>query len=261
MSVGKKRSGDVRIGTPAAPWFVSYSDLMTQLLIFFVMLFALSGAATEDQLKKIKNKIDNYVTENKLETFVSTQITQKEGLIISFSEKYMFDSGHADIYPEAKTIITDIVGLLAEYPNRVSIEGHTDNAPIATAQFPSNWELSTARATNVLRLIIYNITIGPERFTSAGYGEYHPAQELIKAELEVIQKERIGNLPKGKEELKLSDLSKEELKILVSNCNSTPEKKAKNRRIDVVVRRLDLDEMRQWNKKLAEATRKVIGKK
>jgi len=72
MSVGKKRSGDVRIGTPAAPWFVSYSDLMTQLLIFFVMLFALSGAATEDQLKKIKNKID--ITDNELLKSVNIRI-------------------------------------------------------------------------------------------------------------------------------------------------------------------------------------------
>jgi len=202
---------------PAPAWMVSYGDLVTQLLVFFVMLFALSSAATEDQLKKIKERIDQYVTSNSLQSFVATKITQKEGLIITFSEKYMFDPGKADIYPEAKTIIRGVMALLTDDPNRIAIEGHTDNTPIKTAQFPSNWELSTARATNLLRFMLEDLNFDPTRLTAAGYGEYHPVAP-----------------------------------------NDTPENRSKNRRVDVVVRRLDLDEMRAWREKLNQAAKKAV---
>lgn len=196
---------------------VSYGDLVTQLLVFFVMLFALSSAATEDQLKKIKERIDGYVAANTLQAFVSTKLSQKEGLIITFSEKYMFDPGRAEIYPEAKKIIRDIMALLLEDPNRIAIEGHTDNTPIRTVQFPSNWELSTARSTNLLRFMLEELSFEPKRLTAAGYGEYHPVA--------------IGD---------------------------TPEHRAKNRRVDVVVRRLDIDEMRAWRESLSAAAKQAV---
>lgn len=213
----KKKSEVGELGKPAPAWMVSYSDLVTQLLTFFIMLFALSAAATEDQLKKIKQKIDNYVIENHLEKFVSTKITQKEGLIITFSEKYMFDSGKADIYSEAKEVIKNISSLLVEEPNRISIEGHTDNTPINTPEFPSNWELSTKRATNVLKYLLEELKFDPKRLTAAGFGEWHPVAP-----------------------------------------NDTPENKAKNRRVDLIVRRLDIEEMREWRKKLAESLKKSV---
>lgn len=215
MPIKKSEVGE--LGRPAPAWMVSYSDLVTQLLTFFIMLFALSAAATEDQLKKIKEKIDNYVAENHLERFVSTKITQKEGLIVTFSEKYMFDSGKADIYPEAKEVIKNIAALLTDEPNRISIEGHTDNTPINTPEFPSNWELSTKRATNVLKYLLEELKFDPRRLTAAGFGEWHPVAP-----------------------------------------NDTPENKAKNRRVDLIVRRLDIDEMREWRRKLAESLKKSV---
>jgi chemotaxis protein MotB len=215
MPIKKSEVGE--LGKPAPAWMVSYSDLVTQLLTFFIMLFALSAAATEDQLKKIKEKIDNYVVQNHLEKFVSTKITQKEGLVITFSEKYMFDSGKADIYPEAKEVIKNIAALLVDEPNRIAIEGHTDNTPIKTPEFPSNWELSTKRATNVLKYLLEELKFDPKRLTAAGYGEWHPVA-----------------------------------------LNDTPENKAKNRRVDLIVRRLDIDEMREWRKKLAESLKKSV---
>ncbi len=215
MPIKKSEVGE--LGRPAPAWMVSYSDLVTQLLTFFIMLFALSSAATEDQLKKIKQKIDDYVAQNHLERFVSTKITLKEGLVITFSEKYMFDSGKADIYPEAKRVIRDIAALLVEEPNRISIEGHTDNTPINTPEFPSNWELSTRRATNVLKYLLEELNFDPKRLTAAGFGEWHPVAP-----------------------------------------NDTPENKAKNRRVDLIVRRLDIDEMREWRKKLAESLKKSV---
>jgi chemotaxis protein MotB len=215
MPIKKSEVGE--LGKPAPAWMVSYSDLVTQLLTFFIMLFALSAAATEDQLKKIKEKIDNYVVQNHLEKFVSTKITQKEGLVITFSEKYMFDSGKADIYPEAKEVIKNIAALLVDEPNRIAIEGHTDNTPINTPEFPSNWELSTKRATNVLKYLLEELKFDPKRLTAAGYGEWHPVAP-----------------------------------------NDTPENKAKNRRVDLIVRRLEIDEMREWRKKLAESLKKSV---
>jgi chemotaxis protein MotB len=215
MPIKKSEVGE--LGRPAPAWMVSYSDLVTQLLTFFIMLFALSAAATEDQLKKIKEKIDNYVVQNHLEKFVSTKITQKEGLVITFSEKYMFDSGKADIYPEAKEVIKNIAALLVDEPNRIAIEGHTDNTPINTPEFPSNWELSTKRATNVLKYLLEELKFDPKRLTAAGYGEWHPVAP-----------------------------------------NDTPENKAKNRRVDLIVRRLEIDEMREWRKKLAESLKKSV---
>jgi chemotaxis protein MotB len=212
-----KKSEVEEIGRPSPAWMTSYSDLVTQLLTFFIMLFALSSATTEDQLKKIKQKIDNYVTENKLEKFVSTKITLKEGLVITFSEKYMFDPGKADIYNEAKEVIKNIAQLLVDEPNRISIEGHTDNTPISTPEFPSNWELSTARATRILRYLLEELKFEPKRLTAAGFGEWHPVVD-----------------------------------------NDTPENRAKNRRVDIIVRRMDLDEMRVWKQKLAAAARSVI---
>ncbi|MFN3966599.1 MAG: flagellar motor protein MotB [Endomicrobiia bacterium] len=243
MPIGKKSSEELSIGKPAQPWFTSYSDLVTQLLIFFVMLFALSSAATEDQLKKLKEKIDRYTKENELQQFVSTKITQKEGLIISFQEKYMFDSGKADIYEGAKKIIIDIMSLLKDEPNKISIEGHTDNVPISTPEFPSNWELSTARATNVLKLIIEEFKFDPKRFTASGYGENMPESGILYSV--------IGSTP-------TTEFSPEEWKKVVALCNDTPEKRSKNRRIDIVIKRLELDEMRTWRKKLAEVAREKI---
>lgn len=218
MPIKKSEVGE--LGRPAPAWMVSYSDLVTQLLTFFIMLFALSAATTEDQLKKIKQKIDNYVQQNQLEKFVSTKITMKEGLVITFSEKYMFDPGKADIYPEAKLVIKNIVSLLTDEPNRISIEGHTDNMPISTREFPSNWELSTARATNLLRYLLEELKFEPKRLTAAGFGEWHPV------------------VP-----------------------NDTVENRAKNRRVDVIVRRMDLDEIRAWKEKLAAAAKEIINQK
>jgi chemotaxis protein MotB len=238
MPLRKKPAGETSIGRPTAPWMVSYSDLVTQLLVFFVMLFALSSTVTENQLKELQKKIDNYVLQNKLEQFVSTRITQKEGLVISFQEKYMFDSGKADLYPEAKVVITDISRLLVGEPNRVSIEGHTDNWPISTPEFPSNWELSTTRATNILRFIIENIKFDPKRFTSAGYGENHPDSLLLAS----VMKDKL-----------ITEFTLREWKKIIAKCNNTVKKRARNRRVDIVIRRIELDEMRIWREQKEES--------
>ena len=72
--------------------------------------------------------------------------------------------------------------MLRQHEYRLRIEGHTDNAPIHTAQFPSNWELSTSRATEIVRLLIVRDGFGPDRLSAAGYAEYHPVATNLTAE-------------------------------------------------------------------------------
>jgi len=197
--VPRRTDSEIKIGKPAPAWMLTYSDLMTQLLIFFVMMFALASAMNEMQLIKLKKKMEVYVIENQLENYIGLKIDEK-GLVISLREKLMFDSGRAEIHQEAKYILKDITKEIGDVPNNTRIEGHTDNVPIGPelrSKFPTNWELSTARATNVTRYLLETLKFPPGRISSAGYGEYHPVVD-----------------------------------------NDTEEHKAMNRRVDIVVQRI-----------------------
>jgi chemotaxis protein MotB len=99
---------------------------------------------------------------------------EKEGLVISLKEFGFFDSGSAAIKPESVSALDRIASILAIRTCSLRIEGHTDNIPIHTAQIASNWELSTARATEIVRLLIVGHQFAPERLAAAGYAEFHP---------------------------------------------------------------------------------------
>ena len=95
--------------------------------------------------------------------------------MIRLKEKALFASGSAALQGQAEQIVPVIAGLLASLPERVTISGHTDNVPIATAQFPSNWELSSSRAVNLMRgLKGAQPSLNPARFSALGYSEYRP---------------------------------------------------------------------------------------
>lgn len=96
------------------------------------------------------------------------------GLIISLREFGFFDSGSATLKPGALPALDRIASILALRSCRLRIEGHTDNVPIHTTSMVSNWELSTARATELVRLLIVRYGISPERLSAAGYAQYHP---------------------------------------------------------------------------------------
>lgn len=98
----------------------------------------------------------------------------KEGLVMRLSEKALFDSGVAAISPGAYPLLEKIGAIIAKTAYFIRIEGHTDNMPIRTPVFPSNWELSTARAVNVLRYFIKTHKIDPQRLAAVGFGEYQP---------------------------------------------------------------------------------------
>ena len=97
------------------------------------------------------------------------------GIVLSLAEAGFFDSGSAAINPQGLMVLETIAGKLKDVPQDLRVEGHTDNTPIHTAKFPSNWELSTARATNVLQYLIMVAKFPPERLSAVGYGEYRPA--------------------------------------------------------------------------------------
>jgi chemotaxis protein MotB len=128
---------------------------------------------TAEQLKK---SIDKMVTEQVsqgrlLSGSVTTRITP-DGLVISLHDAGFFASGSADVNPNSLHILETIVNAL---PDRaVRVEGHTDNVPIHTAQFATNWELSTARASAIARFIIDKGRFDPAKLSAAGYAEFHP---------------------------------------------------------------------------------------
>jgi chemotaxis protein MotB len=100
-----------------------------------------------------------------------------KGLVLRLPDFLLFDSGQAILRPEAMTLLDKLAGILKLIPNNIVIEGHTDNRPIHTPQFPSNWELSTARAAALVRYLVEEHHLDPARFSAAGYGEYRPVAD------------------------------------------------------------------------------------
>lgn len=99
---------------------------------------------------------------------------ENEGLVISLREFGFFDSGSASLKPSALPALDRIASILSVRTCRLRIEGHTDNVPIHTPQIATNWELSTARATELVRLLVLRYSFAPERLSAAGYAQYHP---------------------------------------------------------------------------------------
>jgi len=99
---------------------------------------------------------------------------EPDGLVISLREAGFFDSGSATMKAQAEDAFRRVAKILQEHPYGVRIEGHTDTVPIHTTQFASNWELSTARATELVKILIEQNGISAERLSAAGYAEFHP---------------------------------------------------------------------------------------
>ena len=101
-------------------------------------------------------------------------ISDPRGLVVSLPEGATFGVASADVTAEAQQVIQQVAGTVKPLGNRIRVEGHTDNVPIRTARYQSNWELSTARASAVVMFLVGAGTIEPERLSAAGYGEFHP---------------------------------------------------------------------------------------
>lgn len=242
VSIRKKYS-DSGSSDEGNSWLSTYSDLMTLLLCFFVMLFAFSnvdeskfaqvvssfrnmvlpnsgdqvfnlyndydaldqmvsiineereeeGRGEGASIEKMKEQLENAIKEMELDENVKV-IERDDYLILRFDSVILFDLSSADIRESAKDVLIKLGNILKDLDNQIIVQGHTDNLPINTEQFPSNWELSTRRATNVVRFFIDKCGIEPSRLTATGNAEFKPVAP-----------------------------------------NDTPENRQQNRRIDIVV--------------------------
>jgi len=129
-----------------------------------------------DTMTALKEEIEEYAEDEGVEDSIDVIMTEK-GLIIRVMDSVFFDPGRADIKTGAKEIILFIGNLLSEDRFRdrgINIEGHTDNVPMNTVQFPSNWELSCIRAINVLKILENEVQMDSRRLSASGYGPNRP---------------------------------------------------------------------------------------
>lgn len=207
-------------------WLLTYSDLITLLLIFFILMYTMAkldvdkydavkdslagalksgtqhikpgnpgimdkytppseaslGSGSEQVIMdELAIKITELVKKYNLQDYI--KVSQEEiGLDIEIRNELhnivLFNSGSAELTPPATDIISKIGDLLHELPeNHIRVEGHTDNLPINNRDFKSNWELSTARSTNVVKSLINSSGINPVKLSAVGYGEYRPVAD------------------------------------------------------------------------------------
>lgn len=106
----------------------------------------------------------------------------KRGLVISLKEANIFESGRADIKEESYPLLIRIADILQPYNTRLSFEGHTDDMPIQSPHFQSNWDLSIARATSIAKYFIERQDFSPEKISISGFGQYHPVADNTSEE-------------------------------------------------------------------------------
>jgi len=215
-------------------WLLTYADLITLLLAFFIVMYSMSqvdnkkfGKVSEalntilrggtsvlrqqieqdktghgllrlGNLRLVQQKVEERFRQLGRQEELQTEVTER-GLVIHILESTLFDVGSAELKMRAMEVLDLVAEQVKDRPNHIRVEGHTDDRPIQTAIFPSNWELSSARATSVVRYLSDNHGIAPDRISALGYGEFRPVKP-----------------------------------------NNSVENRAKNRRVDVVVLAMEL---------------------
>lgn len=211
----------------APKWMVTYSDMVTLILVFFILLFSMSQVdaqkfrlitesfqqrqifdflssaipfeypevgeegdgdgglegfdeqidieefVPQDDMDVLLLEIQRYLELHEL-TDVISATRDDRGVVLVLQERTLFETGEAELLPEAIPFLNKVGTLLEAIPNIVRVEGHTDSRPISTYRYPSNWELSGARASVVIRYLIDTFDLEPDRFISVGYGETRP---------------------------------------------------------------------------------------
>jgi chemotaxis protein MotB len=147
----------------------------------FIAADAVSARGVIADLERVRQDLGKRLSIEIAQRSVSIDLG-REGLVISLREAGFFDSGTAVPRPEATATLRQIGQALAGTPYDVRIEGHTDAIPIHNTEFDSNWELSSARATRIARLLLDMHTVDPERVSAAGYAEYRPRASNNTAE-------------------------------------------------------------------------------
>lgn len=173
-----------------------YGDLVTFMMMLFVLLFVLSyNKNTEAEFFiKLQEKMGGKDNEQKqslttdhlllsqLQNFIKSQDLKDHAQILVNEQKIklilnsptLFNSGRADLKPTTKQSIRELTKILKGTKNTIMVEGHTDNTPINTEKYESNWDLSFDRAYSVLKLLINQLDHTPETLSAVGYGEYRP---------------------------------------------------------------------------------------
>jgi chemotaxis protein MotB len=177
-------------------WMTVYSDMVTNLMLFFLLMFALNLAG-ETHVRQAVQAIQETFTAAPVAAPKSSEsaaqqplddmlrqlararqgvqvVRQGEGVYLRLPEPVLFDRGSAELKPEAAPFLKEIAAGLQKLPNTVVVEGHTDNVPVVRGPYRSNWELSAARAESVVDHWIRREGLAPERLAVAGYGEHRP---------------------------------------------------------------------------------------
>ena len=192
-------------------WLLSYADLVTLLLALFTTLYAASSldagkmAPIESSLREAFDSppiveavaprgavvppvsvVDGHPAQEDLHARLMRELAGElqlerveiqrdgRGLVVSLPEEAAFAIARSEISAEARAVIDRIAAASASTPNAIRIEGHTDDVPIGTSRYASNWELSTARASAVVAYLVEAQRLDPARLSAAGYGEFHP---------------------------------------------------------------------------------------
>jgi chemotaxis protein MotB len=163
-----------------ATWLYSYADLMTQLLIFSILMLAVLGLKKpalhpqkrDDALLETVKQVEQFVKDSGLAESMAID-RAADRLVIRMKSAILFAEGQAALTPKAQEVLAGLTPVLARAPSRLRVEGHTDDLRISSPQFPSNWELSTARAISVVSFLEEH-GIARDRLSVAGYGEFHP---------------------------------------------------------------------------------------
>lgn len=220
------------IGHPAPAWLVNYADLMTELVCFFIVLYALSAALSKD-VQKAKKEVEEAMKQEEVAGQVKVD---KDGMQITIQEQgenVFFNSGSSDLSPRMVEVLAKIAPTLknlAKEGHDIVVEGHTDNVPLRrSGRFASNWELSTGRATNVVQHMIRNMGFPPEHMAAIGYGEFHPlvandTDEHRASNRRVVffVKNKPPNFDKGKEKEGAKSKEKEEAAKPEAAAETTP---------------------------------------
>jgi chemotaxis protein MotB len=187
----------------SSSWLVTYSDVITLLLAFFVMILSVSdlNQGKIESLKEglaeiisseqpatpftdIKQGLDDYVAQHGLEEQVSVTL-DPQGVQVEFANVALYDSGSADLKSDATPLLQELSRVIRDVSHgshTIEVEGHTDDLPIATAQFPSNWELSAARATGVVKYLLAS-GIEKQRLKASGFADSKPKADIEDASL------------------------------------------------------------------------------
>jgi chemotaxis protein MotB len=147
----------------------------------FLNAEAVSPAKAKDDLEQMRHQLIQTLSKQISQQSISVEMT-REGLVISLREAGFFSSGSAMPRPESLPVLREIADKLNRSPYDMRVEGHTDNVPIHTAEFDTNWELSSARATHIARIFLELKAITPDRLSAAGFAEFHPVASNDTAE-------------------------------------------------------------------------------